>query len=60
MVITTETLPTKASLMHLNVKPRRMWEFYLVNSVRTEHYSTVITTLRVTMLNFQIIRKKKT
>lgn len=49
-VITTKTLPTKASPTCLNVEPRRKWEFYLVNSIRTEHYSTAITILRVTML----------
>lgn len=49
-VITTKTLPTKASPTCLNVEPRRKWEFYLVNSIRTEHHSTAITILRVTML----------
>lgn len=45
VVITTKTLPTKASPMHLKVEPRRKWEFYLVNSVRTKLCSTVITIL---------------
>lgn len=53
MVITTKTFPIKTSLTHLNVEPRRKCEFYLVNSVRTKHDSTVITILRVMMLNFQ-------
>lgn len=37
MVLTTKTLPIKASPTHLNVEPRRKWEFYWVHSVRTEH-----------------------
>lgn len=35
---------------HLDLQPRRKWEFYLVHLVTTKHYSTVITTLRMTML----------
>ena len=49
-VMITKTLPTKGSPTCLNLQPRRKWEFYLVNSIWTEHYSTVITTLRTTML----------
>lgn len=37
MVITTKTLPTKASPTCLNVEPRRKWEFYLVNSTSLQH-----------------------